>query len=99
MASPETFDMVLGSEYAEHGYPHDIWARWRREDPVHYIEKAGAITIAATGPGEAWLIYVPESFCRQSIHQVRKAAHTFDQKPTPQQAAKLVYIDFSRTGP
>jgi cholest-4-en-3-one 26-monooxygenase len=43
MTSPENFDMVLGSDYAEHGYPHEIWARWRREDPVHYIEQKEGI--------------------------------------------------------
>jgi cytochrome P450 len=43
MTSPEKFDMVLGSEYAEHGYPHEIWARWRREDPVHYIDQKEGI--------------------------------------------------------
>jgi cholest-4-en-3-one 26-monooxygenase len=27
--------------YAAHGYPHDIWTRLRREDPVRWIEQDG----------------------------------------------------------
>ena len=29
--------------YAEHGYPHEIWTRLRREDPVHWIEQPDGI--------------------------------------------------------
>jgi cytochrome P450 len=35
----EQFNLVHPDDYAEHGYPHDIWTRLRREDPVHRWEK------------------------------------------------------------
>ena len=34
------FNLVDPSHYAEHGYPHDIWTRLRREDPVFYWEQS-----------------------------------------------------------
>ncbi len=37
--SLETFNIVHPDHYAELGYPHEIWTRLRREDPVHLWEK------------------------------------------------------------
>ena len=39
MASPDHFNVVHPDHYAEYGYPHDIWTRWRSEDPVHRVEE------------------------------------------------------------
>ena len=39
MATPEHFNVVHPAHYAEYGYPHEIWARWRREDPVHWVDE------------------------------------------------------------
>lgn len=43
MAIPENFNFVHPAHYAEHGYPHEIWTRLRREDPVHWFEKTDGI--------------------------------------------------------
>jgi cholest-4-en-3-one 26-monooxygenase len=39
MAMPENFNFVHPAHYAQHGYPHDLWTRLRREDPVHWFDK------------------------------------------------------------
>jgi len=31
--------LVHPDDYADHGYPHDVWTRLRREDPVHWYER------------------------------------------------------------
>jgi cholest-4-en-3-one 26-monooxygenase len=36
-------NLVHPDLYAEHGYPHEIWTRLRREDPVHWIEQPEGI--------------------------------------------------------
>jgi cytochrome P450 len=38
----EAFNLVHPDDYAAHGYPHDIWTRLRREDPVHWYEQPNA---------------------------------------------------------
>ncbi len=45
-------DVITAASYAEHGYPHDAWARLRAEDPVHRFAPEGyrpfwAVTTAA----------------------------------------------------
>jgi cholest-4-en-3-one 26-monooxygenase len=35
----EDFHLVHPRDYAAHGYPHEIWARLRREDPVHWFDR------------------------------------------------------------
>jgi len=37
----EKFNLVHPDDYAAHGYPHDIWTRLRREDPVHWWVQDG----------------------------------------------------------
>jgi cytochrome P450 len=37
-SSLEDIDIVSNETYAENGYPHEAWARLRRESPVHWIE-------------------------------------------------------------
>ncbi len=39
MGIPANFNLVHPNHYAEHGYPHEIWTRLRREDPVHWFDK------------------------------------------------------------
>jgi cholest-4-en-3-one 26-monooxygenase len=40
----ERFNLVHPVDYAAHGYPHDIWTRLRREDPVHrVVQEEGGI--------------------------------------------------------
>jgi cytochrome P450 len=41
MADFEDHHVLLPTHYAEHGYPHDVFAKWRREEPVKYIEQPG----------------------------------------------------------
>jgi cytochrome P450 len=43
VASPvrksESFHLIHPDHYAERGYPHEIWKRLRREDPVHWFDR------------------------------------------------------------
>jgi cytochrome P450 len=43
LETPESFNLVDPGDYARHGYPHAIWTRLRREDPVHRWERTGGI--------------------------------------------------------
>lgn len=36
---PAEFHLVHPEHYALHGYPHDVWRRLRREDPVHWFDR------------------------------------------------------------
>ena len=36
---PSGFNLVDPDDYAAHGYPHEIWTRLRREDPVHWWDE------------------------------------------------------------
>ena len=42
MAAPQTslrdLDIISSDSYARNGYPHEAWARLRREDPVHWVD-------------------------------------------------------------
>ena len=38
---PDNFRLVHPEDYAQHGYPHQIWARLRAEDPVSWQTQAG----------------------------------------------------------
>jgi cytochrome P450 len=37
------FNLVHPDDYAAHGYPHPLWKRLRREDPVHWYDKTAGI--------------------------------------------------------
>jgi cholest-4-en-3-one 26-monooxygenase len=42
MAAAESFaisPLIDPDHYAAHGYPHELWTRLRREDPVHRVEQ------------------------------------------------------------
>lgn len=39
----EAFNLVHPDDYANHGYPHDLWRQMRAEEPVSYIERAPGI--------------------------------------------------------
>jgi len=39
----ESFNLIHPDDYARHGYPHDIWRRLRREDPVHRWDRTAGI--------------------------------------------------------
>jgi cholest-4-en-3-one 26-monooxygenase len=36
---PDDFHPIHPDHYAAHGYPHALWKRWRREDPVHWFDR------------------------------------------------------------
>ena len=40
---PETFNVIHPDDYARHGYPHSIWTRLRREDPVHWWDRTEGV--------------------------------------------------------
>ncbi len=37
------FNMVLGSDYAARGYPHEMWTKMRAEDPVYWYDKTNGL--------------------------------------------------------
>jgi cytochrome P450 len=37
----DQLDVITAKSYGEHGYPHEAWARLRRESPVHRFAPAG----------------------------------------------------------
>ncbi len=41
MSTPEGLRLIDPQCYAEHGYPHELWTRLRRESPVHFFEPPG----------------------------------------------------------
>ncbi len=43
MAAAADFNIVHPDEYAEHGYPHDIWTRLRREAPVFWWDQTDGV--------------------------------------------------------
>jgi cytochrome P450 len=43
MAAAADFNIVHPDAYAEHGYPHDIWTRLRRESPVFWWEETEGV--------------------------------------------------------
>jgi cytochrome P450 len=43
LTTPESFNIIHPDDYARHGYPHSIWARLRREDPVHWWDRTEGI--------------------------------------------------------
>ena len=42
-STPETFNVIHPDDYARHGYPHSIWTRLRREDPVHWWDRTEGV--------------------------------------------------------
>jgi cholest-4-en-3-one 26-monooxygenase len=40
----EGFNLVHPDDYAEYGYPHEIWRRMRHEEPVHRVERDPGIS-------------------------------------------------------
>jgi len=42
-STPETFNLIHPDDYARHGYPHSIWTRLRREDPVHWWDRTEGV--------------------------------------------------------
>jgi cytochrome P450 len=39
--NPDVLRLIEPQAYAEHGYPHDVWARLRRESPLAFFEPPG----------------------------------------------------------
>jgi cytochrome P450 len=37
------FNIIHPDDYAAHGYPHPVWARLRREDPVHWWDRTAGL--------------------------------------------------------
>ena len=60
-------DVVGPARYAAHGYPHDAWARLRREDPVHWVSHGVVNPFwAVTKHADiVWLSRQPERFLNQ----------------------------------
>lgn len=43
MAAAADFNIVHPDDYAEHGYPHDVWTRLRRDAPVYWWDKTEGV--------------------------------------------------------
>jgi cytochrome P450 len=43
MSDFSSFNLVDPEHYAAHGYPHPVWQRLRREDPVHWFDRTQGI--------------------------------------------------------
>jgi cytochrome P450 len=41
--APAEFHLVHPDHYADRGYPHGVWTRLRREDPVHWFDRTDGI--------------------------------------------------------
>ncbi len=41
MSTPDGLRLIDPQGYAEHGYPHELWSRLRRESPVRFFEPPG----------------------------------------------------------
>jgi hypothetical protein len=41
ISNPDVLRLIEPQAYAEHGYPHDVWARLRRESPLAFFEPQG----------------------------------------------------------
>jgi cytochrome P450 len=39
----QDFNIIDPDDYAAHGYPHHIWTRLRKEDPVHWWDRTGGL--------------------------------------------------------
>ncbi len=39
----EAFNLIHPDDYAAHGYPHEIWTRLRKEDPVHWFDRTEGV--------------------------------------------------------
>jgi cytochrome P450 len=39
----ENFHLIHPDHYAAHGYPHPVWKRLRREDPVHWFDQTSGM--------------------------------------------------------
>ena len=39
----ESFNIIHPDDYAAYGYPHHVWTRLRREDPVHWWDRTEGI--------------------------------------------------------
>jgi len=74
MQAPEIADLPLAeldvvgpSGYAAHGYPHPAWARLRREDPLHWVDRGVVNPFwAVTKHADVvWLSRQPRSFLNQ----------------------------------
>ena len=90
---PEDFRLVHPEDYAQHGYPHQIWARLRAEDPVSWQTQPGnavdywAITkhadITAIGKRPDLFLSGPRLVIQHLEEEVRDLPPTLIQMDNP----------------
>jgi hypothetical protein len=66
----------------------------RAPGEVFYVEQGGGIAVATREPPEAWLLFIPESFCRKGVERVRKSALTSTPHHEPGDEARLLRLRF-----
>jgi cytochrome P450 len=66
---PPELDLVHPQTYVDHGYPHDIWTRLRRESPVSWVEREA---------GESFWAITKHA----DITEISKDPETFISSPT-----------------
>ena len=54
----DQLDVITPDSFQNHGYPHEAWARLRRESPIHYYGEAEVPFYSDTeqmiNSGESW---------------------------------------------
>ena len=93
-AAPELplheLDIITPDSFQQNGYPHEAWARLRRESPIHYfgdaevpfwaITKHADITSISKQPD--LFLSRPRLFVNLRAEEMQAAEHSFDRPPT-----------------
>ena len=73
---PSDFNIIHPDDYAAHGYPHHIWTRLRREDPVHWWDRTEGVPFwAVTKHADIrWLSRQPKRGMRGAVQLLERHA-------------------------
>ena len=94
---PESFNLIHPDDYARHGYPHEIWRRLRREDPVHWWDRTAGVPFWAITK-HADIIEIskqPERFVNGKRLVI---GHEPEQRPDPVFPPTLIEMDPPKHG-
>jgi len=93
----ESFNLIHPDDYARHGYPHEIWRRLRREDPVHWWDRTAGVPFWAITK-HADIIEIskqPERFVNGKRLVI---GHEPEQRPDPVFPPTLIEMDPPKHG-
>jgi cytochrome P450 len=89
--------LIHPDDYADHGYPHDVWTRLRREDPVHWYDRTEGPPFWAVTK-HADIIEVskqPEKFLNGPVLVI---PHNREQQNDPRFPPTLIQLDPPKHG-